>query len=120
MKYLKKFESNEIERIIQTLKDITIDLEDDGYVVDINFFNKEALNRAQLVINQTFSKNIQLYEYNIIRIRVYSRRKWIHWSDVKNIFDQCISYMRSEGWSPDRNSSEKTDGLQQIIEFKKD
>ena len=93
MKYLKKFEShNKVDDIIyQDISDMSLDIEDLGYKVDIEFDNDFLdFGTLKLVIR------ITVKDFEPIERR--SRLRFTFDSDIKDFVLRVYQYMRELGW----------------------
>lgn len=89
MKYLKRFESSNVDHLIESLQDIFKDLSEDGFDVYIEnkvFFTSDILPTLRISIYKNTSgiedspaEDIYIYE-------------------IKDYFKRAIDYLRSEGF----------------------
>jgi hypothetical protein len=86
MKYLKKF--NISESISESIiKDILLDLEDDGFKYKISWY-------GDLIPGKT---NISFSSYPFLKIEISRSSRYLY-SDIKDSIDRLSGYLESEGY----------------------
>ncbi len=100
MRYLKTFEVikgyYEVEIFTLELNDILQELDDDGYVIDIDsieWIDDNGIELSGFYVNISTSKKINGEE-------VFTRDEFLY-SDVKHIVEQLISFSKKNGYRVD-------------------
>lgn len=94
MRYLKTFNENSNESIIGSMRDILLDLEDEGFKIDLQYQNEDNINRLYIMIRKIESRDIS-GGYNLKRFK---------FSEISNTIRQLIEYTSGSEWRYNRFS----------------
>jgi len=95
IKNFKQFEStdwNSENEFVHDLEDITLELKDEGMLVDIR------LNRSTRTDNHSVAKPSE-YEVRISKPGLTIGGSLIHWSEIKDTVIRLTEYCYENGWS---------------------